>query len=57
MGRFGGIIAPLAAGTLMAAGIQIGRLFWLAIIPALVCAGGVTLLRTAVNRSQAAAPS
>ncbi len=49
MGRFGGIIAPLVAGELMAAGIAIGRLFWLAIVPALICAGGVTLLRSAVR--------
>jgi AAHS family 4-hydroxybenzoate transporter-like MFS transporter len=55
MGRFGGIIAPLAAGQLMAAGIAIGRLFWLAIVPTLICAGGVALLRTAVGRSQATA--
>jgi AAHS family 4-hydroxybenzoate transporter-like MFS transporter len=53
MGRFGGIIAPLAAGQLMAAGIAIGHLFWLAIVPALICAGGVALLRAAVHRSQA----
>jgi AAHS family 4-hydroxybenzoate transporter-like MFS transporter len=53
MGRFGGIIAPLVAGELMAAGIAIGHLFWLAIVPALICAGGVALLRTAV-RAQAA---
>jgi AAHS family 4-hydroxybenzoate transporter-like MFS transporter len=57
MGRFGGIIAPLAAGQLMAAGVVIGHLFWLAIVPALICAGGVTLLRTAVSRSQAMAPA
>jgi AAHS family 4-hydroxybenzoate transporter-like MFS transporter len=57
MGRFGGIIAPLAAGQLMAAGIAIGRLFWLAIVPALICAGGVALLRTAVTRSRARAPA
>jgi AAHS family 4-hydroxybenzoate transporter-like MFS transporter len=55
MGRFGGIIAPLAAGQLMAAGIATGHLFWLAIVPALICAGGVALLRTAVGRSQATA--
>jgi AAHS family 4-hydroxybenzoate transporter-like MFS transporter len=55
MGRFGGIIAPLAAGQLMAAGIAIGRLFWLATVPALICAGGVALLRTAVGRSQTTA--
>ncbi len=54
MGRFGGIIAPLVAGQLMAAGIAIGRLFWLAIIPALICAAGVAFLRSAVGRSQAA---
>lgn len=52
MGRFGGILAPLAAGQLMSAGVAIGHLFWLAIIPALICAGGVGLLRTAVSRSQ-----
>ncbi len=55
MGRFGGIIAPLLAGQLMAAGIAIGSLFWLAIVPALICAGGVALLRSAVTRSQATA--
>jgi AAHS family 4-hydroxybenzoate transporter-like MFS transporter len=57
MGRFGGIIAPLAAGQLMATGIATGRLFWLAIVPALICAGGVALLRTAVGRSRATAPA
>jgi AAHS family 4-hydroxybenzoate transporter-like MFS transporter len=55
MGRFGGIIAPLAAGQLLAAGIAIGHLFWLAIVPALICAGGVALLRTAVGHSRATA--
>ena len=49
MGRFGGIIAPLAAGQLMAAGIPTGQLFWLAIVPALICAGGVALLRSKVS--------
>ena len=49
MGRFGGIIAPLAAGQLMAAGIPTGQLFWLAIVPALICAAGVALLRSRVN--------
>jgi AAHS family 4-hydroxybenzoate transporter-like MFS transporter len=49
MGRFGGIIAPLAAGQLMAAGIPTGLLFWLAIVPALICAGGVALLRSKVS--------
>ena len=57
MGRFGGIIAPLAAGQLMATGIEIGRLFWLAIVPALICAGAVALLRMAVTRSRAMAPA
>ena len=57
MGRFGGIIAPLAAGQLMAAGIPIGHLFWLAIVPALICAGSVALLRSAVTRSRAMAPA
>ena len=42
----------METGSLMAAGIPLGHLFWLAIIPALICAGGVTLLRTAVNRSR-----
>jgi len=55
MGRFGGILAPLIAGQLMAAGIAIGRLFWLAIAPALICAAGVALLRAAVARSQTVA--
>jgi MFS transporter, AAHS family, 4-hydroxybenzoate transporter len=57
MGRFGGIIAPLAAGQLMAAGIAISHLFWLAIAPALICAGSVALLRNAVTRSRAMAPA
>jgi AAHS family 4-hydroxybenzoate transporter-like MFS transporter len=57
MGRFGGIIAPLLAGQLMAAGIAIGSLFWLAIVPALICAGAVALLRSAVTRSQATVPA
>lgn len=52
MGRFGGIIAPLAAGTLLAMGIEIGRLFWLAIVPTVICACSVTLLRAAVARSR-----
>jgi MFS transporter, AAHS family, 4-hydroxybenzoate transporter len=56
MGRFGGIIAPLIAGGLMTAGIQMGGLFWLAVIPALICAGGVTMLRAAVARHLSAAP-
>jgi MFS transporter, AAHS family, 4-hydroxybenzoate transporter len=51
IGRFGAIVGPFAAGTLMAAGIDLGHLFWLAIIPTLVCAIAVTLLRLAVNRS------
>jgi len=49
MGRFGGIIAPLAAGQLMAAGVPTGLLFWLAIVPALICAGGIALLRSRVR--------
>jgi AAHS family 4-hydroxybenzoate transporter-like MFS transporter len=53
VGRFGAIVGPLTAGTLMAAGINLGHLFWLAIIPTLVCAVAVTLLRLAVNRSAA----
>jgi AAHS family 4-hydroxybenzoate transporter-like MFS transporter len=57
MGRFGGILAPLVAGQLLSAGIAIGHLFWLAIIPALICAGSVGLLRTAVSRSQVMAPA
>lgn len=55
VGRFGGIIAPLAAGQLLAGGIATSRLFWLAVIPASICAGGITLLRAAVDRSQATA--
>lgn len=51
VGRFGAIVGPLTAGTLMAAGINLGHLFWLAIIPTLVCAVAVILLRLAVNRS------
>ncbi len=53
VGRFGAIVGPLTAGALMAAGINLGHLFWLAIIPTLVCAVAVTLLRLAVNRSAA----
>jgi len=52
MGRFGGIVAPLAAGSLMAAGVPTGQLFRLATLPTLVCATGVALLRTAVLRSR-----
>jgi hypothetical protein len=37
----------------MTAGIDLGRLFWLAIIPTLICAVSVTVLRVAVNRSAA----
>jgi AAHS family 4-hydroxybenzoate transporter-like MFS transporter len=51
VGRFGAIVGPFAAGTLMAAGIKLGHLFWLAIIPTLSCAVAVMLLRLAVNRS------
>jgi len=51
VGRFGAIVCPLAAGALMAAGIDVAHLFWLAIIPTVVCAVSVTLLRLAVNRS------
>lgn len=57
MGRFGGIIAPLVAGELMAAGTAIGRLFWLSMVPALICAGGVALLRSAVRMRPAASSS
>jgi AAHS family 4-hydroxybenzoate transporter-like MFS transporter len=56
VGRFGAIVCPLAAGALMAAGIDVAHLFWLAIIPTLVCAISVTLLRRAVNRSAASSP-
>jgi MFS transporter, AAHS family, 4-hydroxybenzoate transporter len=57
VGRFGAIVGPFAAGTLMAAGIKLGHLFWLAIVPTLTCAIAVMLLRTAVNRSaETAAP-
>jgi len=52
VGRFGAIVGPLAAGTLLAAGYNVAHLFWLAIIPTLICAISVTLLRRAVNRSQ-----
>jgi MFS transporter, AAHS family, 4-hydroxybenzoate transporter len=51
VGRFGAILGPFAAGTLMAAAIKLGHLFWLAIIPTLVCAIAVAALRLAVNRS------
>jgi MFS transporter, AAHS family, 4-hydroxybenzoate transporter len=54
VGRFGAIVGPFAAGSLMAAGIKLGHLFWLAIIPTLICAIAVTVLRLAVNRSAAA---
>jgi hypothetical protein len=56
VGRFGAIVGPFAAGTLMAAGIELGHLFWLAIIPTLVCAVAVILLRLAVNRSAITPP-
>jgi AAHS family 4-hydroxybenzoate transporter-like MFS transporter len=51
MGRFGGIIAPLLAGQLLAAGIAIGGLFRLAVVPTVACAVGIVLLRAAVRRS------
>jgi AAHS family 4-hydroxybenzoate transporter-like MFS transporter len=51
VGRFGAIVGPFVAGSLMAAGIELGHLFWLAVIPTLMCALAVTLLRLAVNRS------
>jgi AAHS family 4-hydroxybenzoate transporter-like MFS transporter len=51
VGRFGAIAGPFAAGSLLAAGIDLGHLFWLAVIPTLVCALAVTLLRLAVNRA------
>lgn len=51
VGRFGAIAGPLVAGKLMAAGIDLGHLFWLAIIPTLICAVAVMLLGQAVNRS------
>jgi AAHS family 4-hydroxybenzoate transporter-like MFS transporter len=57
VGRFGAIVGPFAAGSLMAAGIPLGHLFWLAIIPTLVCAVAVILLRLAVNRSAVVAPA
>ena len=56
VGRFGAFVGPFTAGKLMAAGIKLGHLFWLAIIPTLVCAVAVTLLRLAVNRSASASP-
>jgi hypothetical protein len=34
--------------------MAIGHLFWLAIVPALICAGGVAMLRTAVRAQSAA---
>jgi hypothetical protein len=40
----------------MAARIELGHIFWLAIIPTLVCAVAVTLLRLAVNRSAITPP-
>jgi MFS transporter, AAHS family, 4-hydroxybenzoate transporter len=55
VGRFGAIVGPLAAGFLMAAGIKLGYLFWLAIIPTLTCVIAVMLLRMAVHRSAEAA--
>ncbi len=51
MGRFGGIIAPLLAGRLLSAGIPTGTLFRIAVVPTLVCAAGVVLLRQAIRRS------
>jgi hypothetical protein len=35
----------------MASGIKLGHIFWLAIIPTVICAIAVMLLRVAVNRS------
>jgi MFS transporter, AAHS family, 4-hydroxybenzoate transporter len=51
VGRFGAIVGPFVAGTLMAAGIELGHIFWLAIIPTLTSAIAVMVLRMAVQRS------
>lgn len=51
VGRFGAIVGPFVAGTLMAAGIELGHIFWLAIIPTLTSAIAVMVLRIAVQRS------
>jgi len=56
VGRIGAIVGPLATGTLMSAGIQLGHLFWLAIVPTLACVVAVLLLRTAVSRVNTSVP-
>lgn len=50
VGRFGAIVGPLVAGTLLASGIEIGHLFWLAIVPTGACAIAILLLRAAVAK-------
>ncbi len=51
MGRFGGIVAPLATGMLMSAGIPVPHLFAMAIVPTLICALAVIVLQRAVRRA------
>lgn len=53
VGRFGAIVGPLVAGTLMYAGVAAAHVFWLAALPTLGCALAVALLRSAVARTAA----
>jgi AAHS family 4-hydroxybenzoate transporter-like MFS transporter len=52
IGRIGSIVGPVLGGLLLARGVPIGRVFWVAAIPALIAtlaAAGVAL--TGSNRS------
>jgi AAHS family 4-hydroxybenzoate transporter-like MFS transporter len=50
IGRFGAIVGPLMAGTLMYTGAPPGHVFWVAALPTLGCAIAVAVLRMAVVR-------
>jgi AAHS family 4-hydroxybenzoate transporter-like MFS transporter len=52
IGRIGSIVGPVLGGLLLARGVPIGRVFWVAAIPALIAtlaAAGVALIGS--NRS------
>jgi AAHS family 4-hydroxybenzoate transporter-like MFS transporter len=57
VGRFGAILGPVMAGTLMTHGAGPAQLLRLGIYPTLACAAAVALLWAAVARTPAAAPA
>jgi len=53
-GRMGSFLGPLGAGFLLAAGLSVGQLFWIAAVPAVIAACsvlGVGIARERVNRT------